>query len=160
MSNLNRRAVLTYATEQQFIQNAYEQPLTNLPLAVDAFDWTKTPTLIGGIGLHGIDLINGTATTGTVLAPEVHGKRYAWHAKMLLLDYAFHLLNLERIQSRIWSFNEASLKYNKRCGYVEVARIPRWRKVGQTYYDEIILMVEYENWLPLWNEYKKQWNPR
>jgi RimJ/RimL family protein N-acetyltransferase len=48
---------------------------------------------------------------------EYWGKGYGTEAKMLLLDYAFNVLNLRKITSGVIAFNERSYNYSMRCGY-------------------------------------------
>ncbi len=74
---------------------------------------------------------------------------------MLLLEYAFRELNLRKIYSDVIGYNERSLAYAKKCGYVEEARLPNhfYRK-GQ-YWDKVILVVYREEWEKLWKEFSK-----
>jgi RimJ/RimL family protein N-acetyltransferase len=127
--------------------------IKKLALAVVTVDGDK---LIGSIGLHGIDLINRNATTGTVIGEkEFWGKGYGTEAKMLLLDFAFNALDLYVIQSKVLAFNGRSLAYGKKCGYEEVGRIPGWIRKNGRRCDEVLLVVTQERWQPLWDKYSK-----
>jgi RimJ/RimL family protein N-acetyltransferase len=112
--------------------------------------------LIGTMGLHHIDHQNGTAVTGSVIFDEKNRNQgYGTDAKMVLLDYAFNLLGLHLVISRALGFNGRSAAYSQKCGYVVEARLRgRYVRFGQRY-DEIILSVTRDEWLPLWEEYKK-----
>lgn len=112
--------------------------------------------LIGTMGLHRINLIHGTAVTGSVIFDEQHRNQgLGTDAKMVLLDYAFNILGLCLIESRVIGFNDRSSAYSKKCGYVVEARLRnRFYRFGQRH-DEIILSVVRDEWLPLWEKYKK-----
>src|SRR6478672_3425826 len=65
---------------------------------------------IGMIGLERINLIDGTAVTWQLIGEKQNrGKGYGTEAKMLLLDYSFNTLRLEKINAEIISNNPASL---------------------------------------------------
>lgn len=113
-------------------------------------------TLIGMMGLHDINRIHGTATTGAIMGEkEYWGKGYGSEAKMLLLKYAFDTLNIRKICATVFSFNERSLRYQEKCGYkIEGSRKDQFFKNGQ-YGDEVLMAVYREDWLPVWENYQK-----
>lgn len=128
----------------------------NVALAIVTIDGDK---LIGSIGLHQIDLVNRNAVTGTMLGEKDYwGKGYGTEAKMLLLDFAFNALNLHVIESKVLAFNARSLAYGRKCGYVEVGRLPGWIMRNGERHDEVHLVVTQERWRPLWTEYSKNLN--
>jgi RimJ/RimL family protein N-acetyltransferase len=109
---------------------------------------------IGTIGLFGISWRDGTAHTGTLIGePDCRGKGYGTDAKMALLHYAFHTLNLRKICSSSLEFNAASLHYNLKCGYQEEGRRKQQFFRDGRYWDEIKIAVFREDWLPLWERY-------
>ncbi len=117
---------------------------------------TLEGVLIGTMGLHRIEPIHRTAVTGSVIFDEVYRNQgYGTDAKMILLDYAFNILGLEVIESRVIGFNDRSSAYSQKCGYKVEARLRgRFYRFGQRH-DEIILSVVRDEWLPVWEEYKK-----
>lgn len=148
---------ITREQEKQGLERMLGEPSSGTPrsvhFAVYALDMGASETLIGGTALEGIDWINRTAVTGTMFAPEYHGKGYGTHAKMLLLSYAFHTLNLRAIESHVIEFNDASRRVQEKCGYQEVGRLPAWHLQNDSWYDEIILVVIRETWEPLWDAF-------
>lgn len=115
--------------------------------------------LVGSMGIHAIDYIHGTATTGAVIGRnDLRGLGIGTTAKMLLLSWAFQELNLRVIRSTVKAFNGRSIRYNEKCGYREVGRLPNWFKCGDTYFDEVIMVVMFNEWLPLWEVFKKNNN--
>jgi RimJ/RimL family protein N-acetyltransferase len=116
----------------------------------------ENDALIGAIGLHRIDRQNMTAATGTSIGnKEYWGKGYGTEAKMLLLEFAFNELNLRKIYSDVIGYNERSLKYAKKCGYVEEARLPEHYFRKGKYWDKVILAVYSKEWQELWKNFTK-----
>lgn len=138
--------------EEEWIEKNQAPSTTNIVVAVCTHDGT----FIGVMGLHSINLIHGTATTGANLGSLEHqGKGYGSDAKMMLLDFAFNELGLHKVQSRVIAYNKRSVAYSKKCGYVEEGTLKdQWFRHG-TRHDEILLAVFRDAWLPLWEEYKK-----
>jgi RimJ/RimL family protein N-acetyltransferase len=111
---------------------------------------------IGTMGLHKIDWKNRFAVTGTVIGSKQHlSKGLGTDAKMVLLNWAFNELNLNKVESRVLSFNERSAAYAKKCGYKEVGRLRRHIFRKGAYHDEIILEVHNEEWQPLWKKFEE-----
>lgn len=117
---------------------------------------TSTGKPIGVMGIHHINWIDGTATTGAFIGEKDYwGKGYGTDAKMVLLDYAFNVLNLRKICSRVYAFNGRSIAYSKHCGYVDdgVQRKHVFRN-GE-YHDVVQLALFKEDWPPYWKKYVK-----
>ena len=148
---LMRVLPVTERDEKEWVENQNKDP-KNLVFAIVTIEDNK---LIGTIGLHQIDYVNRNAVTGTVIGEkEYWGKGYGTDAKMLLLDLAFNALDLLVILSKVLAFNGRSLAYGKKCGYVEVGRLPEWIRKNGSRHDEILLVVTQERWRPLWDEYQ------
>jgi RimJ/RimL family protein N-acetyltransferase len=137
--------------EQDWFEKIRKDPQSFL-FAMCAHDGT----LIGNIGLIAIDWVHRFATSGTLIGdPNFRNKGYGTDAKMLLLNYAFNTLNLNRVNSGAIEFNERSQRYNQKCGYkIEGRERAKYFKDGK-YWDHIVLGVLREEWLPLWDEYQK-----
>lgn len=117
---------------------------------------TATSELIGTIGLHQIDYLNRTAVTGTVIFKSEHQSQgYGTDAKMALLRYAFLVLNLRLIESRVVAFNDRSRRYGEKCGYQLDGRLPERHERLGALHDELVLSVTYNKWLGKWEEYRK-----
>lgn len=112
---------------------------------------------IGMIGLHHINHFDGTAVTGTLIGNKNYwGRGYGTDAKMLLLWYAFTVLNLRRISSRVMSSNPRSLKCQLRCGYTIEGVMKKEVYKNGRYHDLVLLAVFRRGWMKLWREYKKK----
>lgn len=116
---------------------------------------TKKGKFIGTIGLSKIDFRSGTATTGTCIGEKDYwGKGYGTDAKMILLDYAFNVLNLRKISSRAFAFNKRSINYSKKCGYQIEGTLKKDCFVNGKYVDAICLAVFKKDWSKIWKEYR------
>lgn len=138
--------------EEQWLERIAEHKDTDQVFALV----TVSGEAIGIMGLHHINLKDGTATTGALIGEKrFWGKGYGSEAKMLLLDYAFNALNLRKICSSALAYNGRSVRYSKKCGYEEEGiRKAQFFKNG-AYHDEILLAVFREKWLPHWKRFQK-----
>ncbi len=112
--------------------------------------------LIGSMGLHRIIWRERRATTGAMIGDKrFWGKGFGTDAKMALLEYAFHELNLYKICSSAYSFNKRSIAYSLHCGYqVEGIRRRHLIHAGR-YWDQVELGLFKSEWLPIWRRWKK-----
>lgn len=148
---LSNNFPVSMGSEEKWIESLYPND-TNIVLGIFL---KESQTLIGVMGLHKISYIHGTSITGSWIGKEWRNKGYGTEAKMLLLKYAFHILNLRKIQSAVMQANTRSAEYSKKCGYVEECRFEKqFFKDGQ-YVDEIFLAVYRDKWESLWEKFIK-----
>lgn len=115
----------------------------------------KGGTHIGSIGLHRISWGNRSATTGAMIGDKrFWGAGYGSHAKLLLLKYAFDELGLHSIESRVAAFNGRSAAYNKKCGYLEVGRMPERTFRDGKFHDEIVMETRPTLFRPIWKSFE------
>jgi RimJ/RimL family protein N-acetyltransferase len=117
---------------------------------------TKDGKPIGLMGMHKINWVYRTTTTGAIIGEKDYwGKGYGTDAKMQVLNYCFNTLNIHKVCSSVIAYNERSLKYSLHCGYkIEGCRRKQIFKNGE-YWDEIDLGIFKEEWLPFWEKYKE-----
>lgn len=148
---LGNRDVLNLEKEKEWFESIQTKK-DRITLSIEA-----DGKVIGNIGIFSINHIDGTATTGTMIGdPKYHGKGYGFEAKMLLLDYAFNTLGLRKICSQAYEFNKRSIRYSLKCGYVVEGRLYKHRYYDGRHWDVINLAVWRKNWLPIWEEFKKE----
>lgn len=112
---------------------------------------------VGTMGVHGIDYINGHATTGALFWDQRHWNRgIGYKAKMVVLDHCFNMLNLRIVYSHVIDFNRRSTRYSHKCGYKEAARLKDHFRFGHTLVDEVTLAVTREEWEPLWETFRRE----
>ncbi len=147
-----KRSYPTTLTQESEWLKTLGQSKENVVLGIELIDGP----LIGSMGLHRISWINRTATSGALIGEVAHqGQGYGTEAKMLLLEYAFNTLNLRKVCSTVLAFNGRSQRYNEKCGYVVegVQRAQIFR--NGAYHDLIFMAVFQEDWLRLWEEYRR-----
>ncbi len=120
-----------------------------------AIETKNDHTLIGSIGIHDIWWTSRVGTTGALIGErEYWGRGYGTDAKMILLNYAFNGLNLQKICSTVIAFNERSLRYSLHCGYKIEGRRPHHIFKNGRYHDLIELGLFKKDWLPFWKKYR------
>jgi len=144
---------VTEADENEWFEQLQKKKNEEIVLGiVDA----KSGKLIGSMGIHRISWKDRTATTGAVIGDKKFwGKGYGTEAKMLLLNYAFNVLNLRKISSLVYSYNKRSQAYSEKCGYkVEGVLKAHIFKNGR-YWNVINLAVFKKDWQPRWDAFRK-----
>ncbi len=148
------RYPITRGEETKWLESLSAKKSTDMVVAIAL---KETDEIIGTMGLHKIDHVNGTATTGSLIyKSEYHSKGYGTEAKMLLLEYAFNVLNLRKICSSVFDFNGRSKRCLEKCGYHQegVKKLQIYR--NGKYNDEILMAVFRKEFLPLWKKFKKE----
>lgn len=110
----------------------------------------------GNIGLHQISWKDQTATLGIAIGEKTcQGKGYGARAVSLILKYAFEQLNLLRIESHVYAFNEKSIGLHKKAGFtLEGTRRKTVFKNGQ-HHDAHIFGLLKKEWLKNQQQFKK-----
>lgn len=114
--------------------------------AIELLDGTH----IGNSGLHGLDMRNGTATTGTLIgAVGEWGKGYGTEASQLRAWYSFEVLGLRMLKSGFFAGNEGSRRMQEKVGYVVAGVFPEeiWKE-GR-YVDHVVTYLSRERWFEL-----------
>lgn len=83
-------------------------------------DWAivlkENQKMIGTCGLTRIDEENSIAEIGYVLNPSYWGNGYATEAAKKMIDFAFNVIGVNRVEARFLFGNEASLNVMKKIG--------------------------------------------
>lgn len=148
---LNRILLEMFEDEQEWRKGLSKRREHNQVWMVCLDDGTR----VGTIGLHGINYKDGTATTGALFGNKEHqSKGIGQKAKMVILNHAFNVLNLRLIYSNVLGFNQRSVRYSERCGYKVIATLPNDIRIGDEFYDCIIMSVSRTEWLPVWEKFR------
>ena len=98
-----------------------------------------------------IDPETDTGMIGWFLLKDYWGKHYATEITRTLIDYCFHILNLQRVNAVCNPGNIASWKVLEHCGMRREAYLRqkcRYRKYGQDYWaDELEYAILASEWL-------------
>lgn len=114
---------MTEMAEEKFIEElGTTRAKSEVLLVIEAIEGDSTKP-IGNCGLHGIDSRDRNALFGIVIGEKDYwSKSYGTEAARLLINYGFRQLNLHRISSSSFAFNERSIKFHKKVGFREEGR--------------------------------------
>ena len=105
--------------------------------------------LIGITSLGNIDWRNRNAELAIFIGEkDLWGRGLGTEALVLLLDYAFNVLGLNKVYLRAIEYNERAIKCYLKVGFKIVGRLRKQRFRGGRYWDEIamdILAEEFRN---------------
>ena len=130
---------MTEIAEQKFIEElGTTRAATQLIFVIEAIEGDKSKP-IGSIGLHNINSKDHNATFGISIGDKKYwSKGYGTEAAKLIIRYGFEQLNLHRISSSAWSFNERSIKMHLKAGFKEEGRRREAVYKNGAYHDEVM----------------------
>ncbi len=144
---LNHFRPLTRMMEEDWFDNLKNRN-DNFHFAIIIPEENGGEKLIGNCGLHAIDLKNRVGEVGiTIGEKEYQGKGYGTEAMELLLNYGFKTVNLNRIQLRVYEFNNRAIKSYNRIGFVEEGRMRQAVFINGEYHDTIFMSILQEEWM-------------
>lgn len=140
---LLRNLPLTRLDERAFFERPTSSPPSDVVWAIHDEDDRH----IGGTGLHRIDWLHRSATSGIVIGEKgAWGRGYGAEVMRVRTRWAFEELGLRRIESSCFAENVASATCLERAGYtrIGVARSAYWR--GGQWHDAILWDILDEDW--------------
>lgn len=97
---------------------------------------------IGHCGLHSFDKTARTCELGIEIGDRAYwGQGYGRDAVQLLLNYAFHHRNMNRVWLSTHSENERAIRCYRACGFVEEGRLRQHLWIDGRYVDRVIMGV-------------------
>lgn len=104
---------------------------------------------LGLVYFTDIDVMNNICHWGFYLG-EIHTPRGSGMAMGVLgLEHAFTRLNVRKICGEAFSFNEASIRFHKKLGFVEEGRFSKHVLKNGVYEDVVSFALFYEDWLKI-----------
>lgn len=150
---LTRSLPLNLESEKNWVNSLYKNSKIDTNVVLGVLE-EKSKTLIGVIGIHNINWVDRTATTGTLIGTkEFQEKGFGTDAKMTLLDYAFNTLNIRKVCSAATAFNKRSINYSLKCGYKIEGRLKNQFYKNGRYYDDVLLAIYKKDFMRVWKEY-------
>jgi len=141
---------MTEMAEQKYIEElGTSRATSDVIFVIEVFEGEKSKP-IGSIGLHRINAKDHNATFGIAIGDkECWSKSYGTKAAKLIIRYGFEQLNLHRISSSAWSFNERSIKLHLKVGFQEEGRRRQNIFKNGTYHDEVMFGLLRDDWKKL-----------
>lgn len=140
---------MTEMAEEKYIEDLAVRASTNVHLVIEAIDG-ETSKPIGSIGLHQISPKDHHATFGIAIGEKDYwSKGYGTEAAELIIRYGFEQLNLHRISSSAYAFNERSIKMHLKVGFREEGRRRENIYKNDAYRDEVEFGLLKKEWLKI-----------
>jgi RimJ/RimL family protein N-acetyltransferase len=137
---------MTEMAEEKFIEGLANNVGAGVQFVVEAIG-NEGNKAIGSIGLHGISPKDHFATFGIAIGEKDYwSKGYGTEAARLIIKYGFEQLNLHRISSTAYAFNERSLRLHKKVGFKEEGRQREAVFKNGKYQDVVVFGLLREEW--------------
>jgi RimJ/RimL family protein N-acetyltransferase len=103
---------------------------------------TKDGTLIGDAALHPIDEKNRLGELLITIGEKGYwNKGYGTDTILLLLKLAFQEVNLQKVELRVFEYNERAIKVYEKCGFKREGVRRRALFRDGRYYDQILMGI-------------------
>ncbi len=126
---------------EQYVMNAQQDIYSTrqLRFMIDITDPSGKTVTIGTIDLFEFEPAHRRAGVGILILREYRSQGYASEALELLVDYAFHTLNLHQLFCHILSTNIVSLNLFANHQFEIIGLKKEWVLIGNEWEDEYIL---------------------
>jgi RimJ/RimL family protein N-acetyltransferase len=132
--------------EEEWIRNTWKERRERRSF-VFVIEEISKKKLLGTVSLFSCDWINRSAVLGiAIYGPENWGKGYGSEAVRLVLDFAFKILNFNRVELETFDFNERAQTSFRKVGLKEVGRKRKARFIDGSYRDAIVMDVLKNEW--------------
>jgi RimJ/RimL family protein N-acetyltransferase len=138
---------MTEMSEEKFIEELGTTRARSIVLfVIEAIEGASTKP-IGNCSLNEVDSKEHKAIFGMVIGEKDYwSKGYGVEAARLLINYGFEQLNLHRISSAAFAFNERSIKLHRKVGFREEGRLRQAMFKNGQYHDEVQFGILREEW--------------
>lgn len=109
-----------------------------------AFEYLGKP--IGIVNINQIDRANNKCLWGFYIGESNLPKGCGSAMGFFALDYLFGSLGFRKVTGEVFAFNEDSMKFHKRLGFVEEGRLLRHLLKNGTYQDVVTLAIFDTDW--------------
>lgn len=131
-----------FPTTMDELRKFYEQISVSKTDVFLAIVVKKNRKHIGNIKLGGINWVHGFANLGIVIGEkEYWAKGIGQEACRLMLEYAFHRLNLHKVTLGVWANHFPAIRAYKKIGFQEEGRLRRMFKTPSGYVDKLIMGI-------------------
>jgi RimJ/RimL family protein N-acetyltransferase len=144
--NLTLYLPTTEASEEKWIEETMTQRRPIFVIEVVLASGKRKP--IGNCGFHNIEEKDRVATFGICIGEKKFwGHGYGTEAAKLLIDYGFKFMNLHKIESNAWLFNEKSVRMHKKLGFVVEGQRRERKYIDGKYQDSVVFGLLKSEWL-------------
>jgi ribosomal-protein-serine acetyltransferase len=104
--------------------------------------------IVGTIGFHRVDWENLSTSIGYWIAESAQGRGNATRAVAALVDHAFRVWKLNRVEIQAAVDNERSRAIPRRLGFVEEGVLRQVERVGDRFVDHVVYAMLAHDWSP------------
>jgi diamine N-acetyltransferase len=138
------RRSFSRAETERFIQKLASQAEDSVQFAICLLGEDEP---IGGVGLRGIDRVNGSAEVSIFIAkPSTWSKGLGTDAMRALLDFAFGEMRLERIWLRVFDYNPRAVRSYEKAGFVKELLLRHDRFHRGKHHDTHLMAIVRPDW--------------
>lgn len=101
---------------------------------------------VGGLGYHWINRNNNCTEIGYWLIRTAQGRGIMTAACRALIDHAFNVWSLNKVEIRAATGNHRSRAVAQRLGFIEEGTLRQVNKIGATYHDLIVYGMLAKEW--------------
>lgn len=130
----------------------YEKIISEKNRVTFAIETTKNKQYIGNIGLTNIDWRNRKGNLWVYLDKKVWSRGYGKEAIVLLVEYAFKSLNLNKIYLDVGVFNEKAVRLYRSAGFKEEGILREDVYIDGHYRDVVRMSMLLKEFLKNWKE--------
>ena len=137
---------MTEMGEEKWLEELANRSGNNVNFVIEVIgESTNQP--IGSISLGNINQKDQVAQFGIAIGEKIcWSKGYGTEAAWLLIEYGFKQLNLHRISSSVFAYNERSLRMHKKVGFKEEGRLRQADFKNGCFHDRVIFGLLRDEW--------------
>jgi len=129
-----------FPNSQEAMEAYYQARVTSSNEVFLAIVLKENDRHIGNLKLGPVNWIHRFAELGILVgAKDCWNKGYGTEATVLLMDYAFKRLNLNKVTLGVIAENEAAVRVYERIGFVKEGRITEYYLIDGRYRDKIVM---------------------
>ncbi|MFX0091439.1 MAG: GNAT family N-acetyltransferase [Candidatus Hodarchaeota archaeon] len=100
----------------------------------------EADSLIGTVSLFDMDWVNRVTEIGiSIFNPKYWGKGYGSDAMIVLLDFAFSVLDLHNVSLRVNEFNQRAIKAYEKIGFTHQGKIRESQYIDGKRHDVLLM---------------------
>lgn len=104
----------TDADHEDFLSGANDSEKGNHLFAIELIE---DKTVVGTIGVYGVDWKKGTCQVGISIGPDFQGRGYGTDSMRVLIDFIFTYMRVNKIKLEVYSFNPKAIASYEKCGF-------------------------------------------
>lgn len=109
--------------------------------------FTHEGRLLGVVNFTELEAVHGTAHWGFYIGREDSPRGSGFAMACLALEYAFCVLGIRKLIGEAFSFNEASVAYHRKLGFVEEGHFARHVLKNDRHEDVVSFALFQDDWL-------------